>query len=325
MRQFSFVFAILATWVFTDLGLAQPPGISGGKKAATGYVPTGSSSDAEVDARVSSAAKFQTSDGSRIEIADKGFSIVPPAGWEVSRDHPQLSFVMQIPYQKGMKYQRTIQVASFGGPKYIDGTTAREFEELIVRKFSRASASVEDYRIRNHLTVEMADGRPGLLFYSEFALDRVPLMQMHVLVSSDNRHYLMTYTDLAKHFEDDGATTYLTRAWDSMISVQVAGPSPSRFGLAIQLGVAVGVLVFFFILFRIIQGRKAKKDYQRYSTGEGLDDVPNVTQDETFIVPKAAELEDSDEGLPDATMAQVSFAELDDDEPETAYKDERIG
>src|SRR5690606_25029214 len=113
------------------------------------------------------------------------------------------SLLMQAPYVKGMKYQRTIQVAAFNGPKYIDETTAREFEELIVNKFSRASASVEEYRIRNHLNVEMADARPGLLFYSEFILEGVPLMQMHVLVSAEDRHFLMTYTDLAQHFEDD--------------------------------------------------------------------------------------------------------------------------
>ena len=104
----------------------------------------------------------------RIPLKGGDFSITPPAKWEVYTHHPSLTLLMQVPYKAGIKYQRTIQVASFGGSRFIDEVTAKEYEEVIVRKFSVASASLEDFRVRNHMVIEMADGRQGLLFYTEF-------------------------------------------------------------------------------------------------------------------------------------------------------------
>ena len=257
------------------------------------YVPTG----ADVDTADDQEKSFESSDGSRVIVEGRGFSMIPPEGWEVSTDHPQLSLLMQVPYEKGMKYQRTIQVASFRGHKFIDNTTAQEFEELIERKFSRASASIEDYRIRDHHQVDMADGRKGLLFYSEFVLDGVALMQMHVLVSTDKRHFLMTFTDLADHFEENQGGDYLARAWDSMITIELDGKTPSRFGPTIKMGIGIVAVILFFMMIGVIRKRRAGRAFRQYSMGASLDDVGEVTQQATFIVPKTAELESSEEGL----------------------------
>jgi hypothetical protein len=210
-------------------------------------------------------------DGEPVELKEYGVSLTPPAGWEVYTEHPNLTLLMQTPYVEGMKYQRTIQVASFDGVKYIDEDTAKEFEELIVRKFSRASASVESYRIRNHLEIQLDDGRKGLLFYSELMLDGVSLMQGHILISNDKRHFLMTYTDLAQHFEDDTNNQYLTEAWNAMTSARLEGPSPARFEQIYIMGGAVGGFVVLCLLIYSITRLRARKRFEGLDVNEGDD------------------------------------------------------
>ncbi len=204
------------------------------------------------------------SGGERLSVRDGDFSVTPPKGWEVYEHLGDLTLLMQMPHQDGVKYQRTIQVASFSNPRFIDETTAKEYEEVITRKFAATSAAIEGYRIRNHLVIDMADGRQGLLFYSEFNLDNVALMQAHILVSSAGRHYLMTYTDVAEHFESEAANQFLTEAWDSMISVQLGAPTPGRFTEVIYgaaAAVATVLLSTGLILFRRYRAARQYRDY----------------------------------------------------------------
>ena len=208
------------------------------------------------------------SSGERVSVRDGDFSVTPPKGWEVYEHLGDLTLLMQIPHQDGVKYQRTIQVASFSGPRFIDETTAKEYEEVITRKFAATSAGIEGYRIRNHLVIDMADGRQGLLFYSEFTLDNVALMQANILVSSADRHYLMTYTDVAEHFESEAANQFLTEAWDSMISVQLGAPTPGRF-TAIIYGAAAAVATVFAAVGLILFRRyRAARQYRDYADGD---------------------------------------------------------
>src|SRR5690606_27522821 len=140
-------------------------------------------------------------------------------------------------------------------------------------KFSEASASVEDYRIRNHMPIELADGREGLLFYSEFLLDGVSLMQAHILVSSDKRHYLISYTDVAEHFESEESSQFLTEAWEAMISVELDGRTPQRFEAIYALAAGAAGLVILGIIVWLFRTWRAGRQYQRFAAGQGLDDV----------------------------------------------------
>jgi hypothetical protein len=225
------------------------------------------------EAEAPKPAADMVSDGNRVTVKEGDFSIVPPRGWEVYTHLPSLTLLMQVPHQAGQKYQRTIQVAAFSGPRYVDEVTAREYEDIIVRKFSQATTSVEGYRIRNHMVIEMADGRDGLLFYTEFQIGGVPLMQAHVLVSSQTRHYLMTYTDVAEHFENDAASQFLTEAWDSMISVQLATRTPTRFESALFIGGGGLALLFLGATWMVFRRWRSGRQYREYAEGRGLGDV----------------------------------------------------
>ena len=207
--------------------------------------------------------------GERVVVRDGDFSMIPPNGWEVYEHLNDLTLLMQMPHQSGLKYQRTIQVASFARPRYIDETTAKEYEEVITRKFSATSAAVDGYRIRNHMVIDMADGRQGLLFYSDFSLDSVALMQAHILVSSADRHYLMTFTDVAEHFESDAAKQFLTEAWDAMISVQLGAPTPGRFSMITYGAVAAGAALAVIFVLVWIRRRRAAHQYSNFAEEEG--------------------------------------------------------
>ncbi len=214
------------------------------------------------------AYDFVAKDGKRVSVRDGDFSMQPPPGWEVYVNLPGLSLLMQVPHKAGEKYQRTIQVASFSDSRYIDEVTAKEYEKVIVRKFSVASTSIEDYRIRNHMTIEMADGRQGLLFYTEFKIDNVPLMQAHILVSSATRHYLMTFSDVADHFESDAASQFLTEAWDAMISVQLSTKTPARFESAVYFGGATAIIVLIGLLIVGIRKWRSGLEYRDFANGK---------------------------------------------------------
>ena len=210
-------------------------------------------------------AEVVMGDGSRITLREGDFSIIPPKGWGVYTQRTDLTLLAQPPLQNGMKYQRTLQVASFSGPRYIDAVTAKEFEEKIPRMFAQSSQLVSDYRVRNQVPVDLSDGRKGLLFYTEFTIDSVNLMQAHILISSLNRHYLLTFTDLAEHFEGEGANQYLTEAWDSMVSSKLGSPTPQRFVGMVYGGVSVAVILVLGVFLVALRRRRAGREFRAYA------------------------------------------------------------
>jgi len=265
--------------IFSPLGLANdPPAVS----ADEGLTESGEldESPPEESSSVLDDYRVVVSEGERIEIDDGLFSIETPTGWNIHLGHPSLALLMQVQKEPGMKYQRTIQIASFSDAKYIDDLTKQYFEELIVRRFSQASASVEDFRIRNSMIIQMDDGRDGLLFYSEFLLEGVPLMQAHILVSSSERHFLMTFTDLAEHFEGAQAANYLNTAWASMTSIQVNGATPVRYSEIKTVGMIAGGLIFLVIGFSFFSRKRAGKKYENFEKGINVDDDDELQESE---------------------------------------------
>lgn len=209
------------------------------------------------------------SDGNRIAVEGRGFSIRPPQGWELDLNHPTLSLFMQIPAAPGIKYRRTLQVASLATPRYIDEVSAREFESYLVENFSKASLSISNYRIRNHAMIELADKRPAILFYAELNLDGVELMQAHILASGPDRHYLMSYTDLREHFEDDALSSrYLSEAWDAMVTLEFQGATPVRFAPIRRMVIAAAVIGFLLALMWGVRQWRGRQNFAEYDVAD---------------------------------------------------------
>lgn len=256
------------------------------------------------------------SDGQRISVKEGGLSIKPPLGWEVFSKLDSLTLLMQVPHQPGMRYQRTIQVASFSEPRFIDEMTAKEYEKIIVEKFSSVSSAIEAYRIRNHMTVDLADGRTALLFYTEFKLEGVDLMQAHILVSSATRHYLMTFTDIAEHFESDAASQFLAEAWDSLISTELPTPTPQRFQAFAAAGVGVVALAVLGFLLVAFRAWRSGRNYHMYADGRGLDDESEMSdaprsKSKGLSIVDPQTLAGSDHDSEEASEAEESFTNED--------------
>lgn len=169
-------------------------------------------------------------DGTQAVVVKEGdFSIVPPKGWKVYTEMPGLALFLEAPPSEAgsSTFQSSIQVASFSGPEFIDDSVIAGYNTLLVKRFAAASRAIEAYRVRNSQPIQMTDGRAGMVFYSEFLYASEPLMQMHVLVSSRGRHYLITYTDVAARFaaEDD---PFVAAVWDVVTSTKLGETPPAR-------------------------------------------------------------------------------------------------
>ena len=205
-----------------------------------------------------------------VAIKEKGFLITPPKGWELHRKSQGSSLLFQVPHSKEMIYQRTIQVMSFDGYQFMDEITANEFGKIITEKFSSSSSAVQDYRLRSHLPVDMADGTQGILYYTEFSIDNVPLMQLHILISSATHHFLMSFTDLAEHFEQSDSII-LETAFNSMTSATLDSRPPTRFNYPIFIGVTLSVFIIFIVGFRWRKSRRV------VLMGEEFEDYDHIT------------------------------------------------
>lgn len=240
----------------------------------------------------SSLLAIEIATGERLEFKEKKISITPPHGWEVHRDYPNLSLLLQVPYSQKLQYQRTIQIMSFKGKYYIDDITAEDFKKKLIKKYSKASQSVKNYSVRNHLITKMADGRPAILFYTSFMLEHLSMMQAHLLLASKSRAYLITYTDLESHFEGDASTKYLTEAWTSMTSLQISGETPTRLKHSGVFGGVILVLLLFAVVFFQIKRKKASSSYSKDALRdelEGDEEVSHLSQQSAELLPAASE------------------------------------
>lgn len=254
-------------------------------------------------------SEFVLSDGSRINIDDKHFSIKPPVGWEVHLGFPNVSLLMQVPFNPVDGYQRTIQVMKFVEGVPIDDITAKNFQEVITAKFSMASPAIEGYRIRNYTITDLANGHPSILFYSEFNIGDQNLMQAHLLASSANHRFLITFTDLAAHFEDDLAERYLGEAWESMISIELDSKPPFRLQVPAALGFGVGILFLLILLGIVYRRTKAGSEY--VDLIDAVDTVKSLNESTAELEGTAARGLSIEESL--AVVAKSALLDVDDD------------
>ena len=205
----------------------------------------------------SNAKPLVLSTGKRISLPKRGLTLQPPVGWEVHRNIRGASLLLQVAKQPDLDYQRTIQVLAFEGPRFIDSTTEKEFAKVIIDRNSRAPG-VSGYRLQNSESIELEDGSSGLLFYTEFKVENTPLMQLHVLISSESRHFVLTYTDLAEHFTDD-RESHLDTAYRSIISARLKSQAPYRFQVPVMIFSIIIVVFGLGLLYKLISHYKLSK------------------------------------------------------------------
>ena len=205
----------------------------------------------------------------RLESTSKGISIIPPPDWNVKENQPGVTWFFTAPTKAGDPYERNIRVMSFVDSIYIDEVSFISFANKIKDNFSKASNSIKNYEIRDFSTVELLQGTTGGLFYADFLLAGVPMMQMHILVSSAKNHFLLTYTDTRSRFEDT-SNGYLDEAYTSMQSITVNSHPPQRYDFAIRMGLLVGVVLFLLITLSFFRRYKMESLNQAYEEMEHM-------------------------------------------------------
>lgn len=227
--------------------------------------------------------------------------MLPPPGWEILKNSHGSTLLFKGPKTMGdISYQPTIQVMVFQEYRYIDDMTVQEYGNLIVDKFSKLSNQVIDYRLRSSEKVKLETGDDSILYYTEFNYGSVPIMQMHILVSSATHHFLMTYTDLAHVFESDNSPGLIT-AYSSMHSAVLSSRPPSRFdGIMIGGGAVVAFIILWF-------GFRFIRSYQLSRLGERMEeeDSQEIKSDEETeyysrqtLLSEAAPVDDEDDDEP---------------------------
>ncbi len=284
----------------------------------------------EVDASVSPEsvtsvtsvpANAEVSDGQRFLIDGKGFSIEAPKGWIVQKNLPRSSLYLQAPVV-GATYPRNIGVVRFPESVLINTTTAEAFAEKIVKQFPSASSTIENYTLRNHQSIQMADGREGFLFYTDFTDSGQKMMQAHILLSSQTNHYLVTFTDVAEHFENPSDDNqFFNDAWASMTSVQLDSPNPeAAMGIEKVLLWVLGLALVAAAVTLIRRGLAAKM-YRQYgnldqdarvdltTASDEVSAQPSKTKKPVSTVPASTVVENDDQANDEQAIEE---AEMDD-------------
>ena len=206
-----------------------------------------------------------TSDGAPMTLSELGIVINPPKGWQVATQTGSLSVVMREPAAANVapgqtKYQRNITIAAIHKASPIDEKRAEQLKAELIRSFG-SDSSVSDFKIMEHKFFNYHGSNDGLLVYSSLNIREFSMMQMHVLVSGQDKQFLMTYTDLANQFGTEKDPSFAA-AWDSMVSIQVNGQAPSRIDqykpYAVTGASAFGLLLLGWILRR----RAGNVDYK---------------------------------------------------------------
>lgn len=227
------------------------------------------------------------SDGSPITIEKLGVTIAPPAGWEVLQNEMGMSLVLREqgpaeepalkPGEEKITFKRNITVVAMHETAPIDENEAAIVKEKLNEQFGKQTG-IENFQVLEHKFFDYKGKNDGMVIYTAFVMNSIPMAQMHVLVAGQNNRFLMTYTDLASEFEANQEA--YNKAWGTMSTIQVIGNAPVRYeDLKLYGAIAAGV-AFFVGLLLFYRRRRAIAKYQ----SEDIHSEPSISGDETSSV-----------------------------------------
>jgi hypothetical protein len=87
------------------------------------------------------------------------------------------------------------------------------------------------------------------MFFYEFVAHGKPMVQTNLVVSSNTRHYILTYNDLKINFEPAGGPSSYDQAWTIMSSIKVDSEVGSRYDLLVDVGLLAAIVLTLVALF----------------------------------------------------------------------------
>ncbi len=211
-------------------------------------------------------------DGSRMMSGAPRFSIVPPAGWSVTYSTENLgpTLVMQeaapkmVPGSLAPIFRRNITLAIIQEASPIDSLREKSFKEQLANTYGK-NALTKDFQVIETKFADWKSTKDAILAYSSWMAGDIQMMQMNVLMSSNNQQYMLTYTDMASRFLPESPEMAL--AWQSIMSLDLSDAAPSRFTLPLAIGALVAVVAGLLIMFKVGRRRRFSGLYDDVDAG----------------------------------------------------------
>lgn len=215
-------------------------GLSGSILLATTAVATNEAAPAVQEATPSQFI----SDGSVVRFDQDRASLVPIPGWQVEPKGAGMALVMKevitadpnapVDYSKPL-FARNISVLTLNHPSPIDESRAASFQEEYMSLATRDGV-MKDLQITSHKFFNYKGENDGLVFFAQHTANGFQMMQMMILISGEEKQYLLTFTDLASQFANPES---YDAAWKSMTSILVPGVAPKRYMKEMKISGAV--------------------------------------------------------------------------------------
>lgn len=214
--------------------------------------------------QVLAAQDLNIAEGERFEYPERNFSIVPPRGFEVQDNAGGIFLNMREQHRSGLTYRRNIQVFWSKGYHYIDDAAAQRLAEDIGPKFSKYSPTIKDYQVSRHAIVDIGE-RKAILFYNSYTIDKTEMAHIVMLISGDQEHYLVTFTDLLKNYEkNENTDTYNNLWWDCFTSITIAGSPPYRYRHYVWGGGALAAFLLLGLPLWLFRRRSSGRYYDSF-------------------------------------------------------------
>jgi hypothetical protein len=133
----------------------------------------------------------------------------------------------------------------------------------------------------NKMIMDFDSGLSGLLYYGDFSMLGVPMMQMHLVVSAADHHFIVAYTDLKENFDFDN-NPYLDQAFATMGSIRIESSAPERFIFIKILGLLAAGLISLGFFIRYMMNRRTKLLTEFFNDTEPDDEILEENSDELY-------------------------------------------
>jgi hypothetical protein len=273
----------------------------------------------------------ETASVSYNEASDDGLSSLKnlridiPKSW--TKVESDSSMLVMNEKKNGLQYQKSISVKYFDGERDVNLTTGKEVAEY-VNDYYGVKEGVSEYSNDKLEEVELADGRMGVAFYSTYYLDDIAMMQVHLLVSEANAHYVATYTDLHETMSKSNSSS-LDQAWGTLLGITIEPGNVIVEPIVPIKPIIVSVLALLSSLL-LLNTRKMVKLSKAEKITE-KDAEQDTTESEIWVVKKSefpylvSELEKFDEDdEQEIYTGGEDLSAYDDDEELPAYDDEEL-
>jgi hypothetical protein len=248
-----------------------------------------------------------------VNLADLEMPI--PTSWRV--DKSKKNSLLAVDKEANGNYFKNLTVRKFEGKIFIDEISADKFSDLVKIKYPLAASSIRNYENQDPEFVKLANGNDGIMIYSTFSMSGLDMMHIHLIVSSDFNHYLITFTDLYESISSEDSASFQL-AWELMSNVQVPytqGGSriqPTLYTLGGGLFLLMSLYLWSFIRKRLV-GTNISAFNEDYV--DEIDDELDVN--DQWVVDEDDDF-DEDSDVDDSKAVNM---ELDDEEPESKKYD----